>query len=70
MFLRIDSNTRGHTQWYYFSIKNGKKKQTLKLNICNITKGKALYEQGMKPYIFSRCKKERDGKKYNWEQGG
>jgi hypothetical protein len=66
LFLRIDSNTRGHTQWYYFSIKNGKKNEKIILNICNITKGKTLYEQGMKPYIFSRKKKEKLGEKYNW----
>jgi|688.fasta_scaffold309437_1 hypothetical protein len=26
LFLRIDSNTKGHVQWFYFSIKNGRKK--------------------------------------------
>jgi len=70
LFLRIDSNTRGHTQWYYFSVRNGKKGQNIKLNICNITKGRTLYEQGMKPYIFSRKKKEKLGSDYSWSQGG
>ena len=23
LFLRVDSNTRGHAGWFYFSIKNG-----------------------------------------------
>jgi hypothetical protein len=66
LFLRIDSNTRGHTQWFYFSVKNGKKGQTIKLNICNITKGGTLYDQGMKPYIFSRKKKEKLQHSYSW----
>ena len=26
LFLRIDSNTRGHTAWYYFSVSNGSKR--------------------------------------------
>jgi hypothetical protein len=56
LFLRIDSNTRGHTSWYYFSVKNGDKLQKVTLNICNLTKPRNLYEQGMKPYILSKKK--------------
>lgn len=37
LFLRIDSNTRGHLSWFYFSIKNGRKEK-VKLTICNLTK--------------------------------
>lgn len=43
LFLRIDSNTRGHTQWFYFSIQNGDKIGKVTLNICNLTKPKSLY---------------------------
>lgn len=78
LFLRIDSNTRGHTQWFYFSIRNGKKLGKFTFNLCNLTKPHTLYEQqnnigsvgssGMRPYIFSKQKSQ----KYNqtWEQGG
>lgn len=24
IFLRVDTNTRGHTNWYYFSVENAK----------------------------------------------
>jgi hypothetical protein len=43
LFLRIDSNTRGHTLWFYFSVQNGNKLGKITFNICNLTKPKALY---------------------------
>ena len=43
LFLRIDSNTRGHLQWFYFSIENGTLKKKIKLNICNISKPGSFY---------------------------
>jgi hypothetical protein len=47
IFMRIDSNTRGHLQWYYFKVKNcGLKK--IKLNIVNFRKKKTLYQKGIK----------------------
>jgi hypothetical protein len=42
LFLRIDSNTRGYTQWYYFSI-SSRNRCSLKLNICNMSREKSLY---------------------------
>ncbi len=44
LFLRVDSNTKGHTQWFYFSVKNGLRKQKLKMNICNLSKAKSLFD--------------------------
>lgn len=68
LFLRIDSNTRGHAQWFYFSVQNGKKLGNYTFNICNVTKPNTLYEQGMRPYVFSKKKHEKSGRK--WEQDG
>ena len=68
LFLRVDSNTRGHTQWFYFSVQNGAKTGKVTFNICNLTKPKTLYEQGMRPYVFSKKKNSRSGKL--WEQDG
>lgn len=45
LFLRVDSNTRGHTLWYYFSVKNGHMANKVTLNICNISKHHNLYEK-------------------------
>lgn len=44
LFMRIDSNTRGHLQWFHFVVKNcGKKK--VKFNIVNFKKIKTLYQR-------------------------
>lgn len=68
LFLRIDSNTRGHLQWFYFSISNGQKKDRIRLNICNISKPGTLYEKEMQPYMYSRkCNQVKD---QGWCQGG
>jgi hypothetical protein len=66
--MRVDSNTRGHFQWYNFKVRNMIKDVKYKFNICNFQKGKSLYARGMKPYIYSR---ERFLKtKVGWTQIG
>ncbi len=50
--MRVDTNTKGHRQWYYFSIKS-KSKRTVKLNIFRFKKTYSLYQRGMKPYVRS-----------------
>ena len=57
LFMRADSNTRGHTQWFNFTVKNcGKKK--IKINIVNFKKVKTMYTRGMKPYVYSNFLKQ------------
>jgi hypothetical protein len=67
LFLRIDSNTRGHLHWFYFSIENGSKLEKVRLNICNLVKTGTLYEQDMQPYVFSKRSFENRGQP--WMQG-
>ncbi len=43
-FMRVDTNTKGHLQWYYFQIKN-KKRTKIKINICNFTKPHSMYNK-------------------------
>lgn len=43
LFMRVDSNTKGHHQWFYFKVKSKIKKQ-VKFNIVNFTKKRSLYE--------------------------
>lgn len=45
LFLRIDSNTKGHIFWFNFSVGNGKVGSVIRFNICNLTKSKSLYEK-------------------------
>ena len=61
LFLRVDSNTKGHTCWYYFTVMNMKPGVKYKFNICNLCKKKSLYQRGMKPYIKAGS---------TWRQGG
>ena len=56
--MRIDSNTRGHLQWFNFKIKGMKTGVGYKINICNFQKGKNLYIRGMRPYCYSLKKYE------------
>lgn len=35
LFMRVDSNTKGHTNWYYFSVRNNNYVGSVKFNICN-----------------------------------
>lgn len=67
LFMRIDSNTRGHVQWFNFTIRNNSHKK-IKLNICNFRKEKTLFHRGMKPYVLSKFLKETRGA--DWAQGG
>lgn len=66
--MRVDSNTRGHLQWYYFKITNLRKDCVYQLNICNFQKAKTLYNRGMKPYILSHRDLKEKGE--GWRQGG
>lgn len=53
--MRPDTNTCGHMQWFYFKVSNIKiGKQTVKFNICNNKKSAALFNRGMKPFVYSK----------------
>ena len=52
--MRVDSNTKGHTCWYFFKVFDIKKKKKVRFNIINFTKNHLLYEDGMKPYVFKK----------------
>jgi hypothetical protein len=57
--MRVDSNTKGHLQWFNFKIKKIQPYLTYKLNICNFKKKKILFWRGAKPYILSNQKMNR-----------
>lgn len=50
LYTRIDTNTRGHQNWYSFRLKS-KEKRVLKLNICNLQREVTLYPKGLRPYV-------------------
>jgi hypothetical protein len=61
LFMRVDSNTRGHLSWYNFKL-TSEVKRTIRLNIVNFTRIRTLYTFGMQPFI-----RVGEGE---WKQGG
>jgi len=68
LFLQVDSNTKGHLQWYNFKVSKMQKSARYRFNICNFQKCKSLYTRGMKPFVFSRKRDEQFH--VGWEQSG
>jgi len=54
--MRVDSNTKGHTSWFYFKVSNFTHKQKIRFNLINFQKSGLLYKDGMKPYCFRSSK--------------
>jgi len=55
LVLQEDTNTNGHTQWYYFSVTN-QRPGTYKFTILNLYKSDSLYAEGMLPAVLSARK--------------
>lgn len=67
LFMRVDTNTRGHHQWFYFSVEykgTHMCDRKIKFNMCNFTKPTSLYSAGMKICIARRSQD------YNWHRAG
>ena len=46
LFMRVDSNTKGHTNWYYFEIRAEPEwVGSVKFNVCNFRRPKSLYQR-------------------------
>ena len=73
LYMRVDPNTRGHHQWFFFSVKNQNFVGKVKFNIVNFTKKSSLFTQGQEIYVKSKKnllkhpnQKENDG----WQRAG
>jgi hypothetical protein len=66
--LKVDTNTRGNTYWFYFKVLNWRPDTTVTFNILNIGRDlSAFYSRGMQ--ILSRVE-SLDGKTQSeWEAG-
>lgn len=60
LFIRPDINNPNYRLWFYFSVSNVKKGQRVLFNVCNFSKSKSLYRNGMTPIISSK-------QRPNWE---
>ena len=43
--MRVDTNTKGHTNWYYFTVSNKEWIGSAKFNICNFRRERSLYQR-------------------------
>lgn len=75
LWLENDTNTRGHTQWFYFKVVYKDvallpevKNHRVKFKIMNLTKSASLYSDGMKPCVWSKNRHESEG--LGWFRGG
>uniref|UniRef100_A0A383WKG5 Peptidase M14 domain-containing protein n=1 Tax=Tetradesmus obliquus TaxID=3088 RepID=A0A383WKG5_TETOB len=68
LVLQPDINTRGHTQWYYFSVRNMRPGQAYIFNIINLQKPDSLYNMGMLPLLHSAQQMRRKG--IGWVRAG
>ena len=64
LYLNYDTETKGHTQWFYFSVCNSSQLGTYVFNIVNLMKYDSLYNEGLLPVVRS----EKDGN--SWKRGG
>ena len=64
LYMRPDANTRGHNQWFYYSV-TAPKPCEIRFNILNFTKASSLYTQGMRPLVLDTA-----GKKGRWTPAG
>lgn len=63
-----DTNSPGHTQWFYFRVSDAKQGQTVRFRIMNFKKKKSLYQSGMRICYYS--KKQFKKKEIGWVRGG
>uniref|UniRef100_A0A8W8MZR7 Peptidase M14 domain-containing protein n=1 Tax=Magallana gigas TaxID=29159 RepID=A0A8W8MZR7_MAGGI len=68
LWLRYDLYTNKHTQWFYFRVSNTRANKTYRFTIVNFMKSDSLYNDGMKPLIYSE--KNAQQKKVGWVRGG
>lgn len=59
LYMRVDSNTRGHHQWFYFKVENKGVVGKVKFNILNFTKKTSLYLVGMRVNVKSKIENEK-----------
>lgn len=73
LYMRVDTNTKGHHQWFYFSAENKSRvTRQITFNVVNFTKPASLYEsmnnQGMKISVFNERDDDLVG--CGWTKGG
>lgn len=68
LVLQNDVNTRGNTQWFYFTVSNMPQNVEITFNIINLMKSDSLFNYGMQPVVFSEVKYKKN--KESWQRMG
>ena len=68
LLMSNDVNTSGHTQWFFFQVKNTRAKSKVRFNILNYSKPDSLFNYGMKVSVYSE--KKSDKKNMGWHKAG
>lgn len=63
LYMRPDTNTLGHFQWFNFKVRCFKRNKIVHFHINNFNKSDLLYDQGLRPYAHSNRSSSE-----NWEQ--
>jgi hypothetical protein len=50
LYVRPDSNSGGHFQWFYFKVSNVQSPRQVRFNILNLARKRSLYDSGKRPY--------------------
>ncbi|CAD8161043.1 unnamed protein product [Paramecium octaurelia] len=53
LIMQNDTNSKGHTQWFYFSVENTQKNTLVTFNIINFIKNESLFNLGQRPVVYS-----------------
>ncbi|KAL4501729.1 hypothetical protein ABPG72_018780 [Tetrahymena utriculariae] len=67
LVLQNDINSKGNTQWFFFSVRNMIKNQMVKFNLVNFLKNDSLFNYGMKPVVFSQQDNKLNGNSWGRE---
>lgn len=68
LLLNWDHGTRGHTQWYFFSVSHAVVGEKYIFNIVNFCKPQSLYKNGMRPLVYSAMAASKHG--HGWTRIG
>ncbi|CAD8173931.1 unnamed protein product [Paramecium pentaurelia] len=60
LMMQNDTNSKGNTQWFYFSVENTLKNCVVTFNIINFIKCDSLFNMGQRPVVFStKCNRSK-----------
>lgn len=68
LYLRTDLYTNRSSQWFYFRVRNARRGCMYRLSIVNLVKSGSLYNEGMRPLMYSTVEATRS--QIGWHRCG